>query len=58
MGIILESLKGKVITIIQHPFIGAIFGIAGKTFDNMKRLGFRAAYLSTDKNVEARAKIS
>ena len=28
------------------------------TFDNMKRLGFRAAYLSTDKNAEARTKRS
>lgn len=26
------------------------------TFDNMKRLGFRAAFLSTDKNAGARTK--
>jgi hypothetical protein len=30
----------------------------GQSFDNMKRLGFRDTYLSTDKNAEARTKRS
>ncbi len=56
-GIILKLLTGAYDTAIEvDRLLGIIVNLSDVTDDNMKRLGFRATFLSTEEKADARTK--